>query len=130
MWRSCPTIMKKVNKYSDHLMTAIAIPILGDIPVTREDREKTLRMQIRRWNHAESTVKEGVVKHLQGHLCDTFQRVATCHEGWTELNKVISYDKESQVDLLEQELSGFAQRANKSDVDYAERFATLLFKLK
>ena len=54
----------------------------------------------------------------------------TCHEGWTELNAVISYDRESQVDLLEQELSGFSQRTGESEVEYAERFATLLFRLK
>ena len=125
-----PDDYDKVEKYSEHLTIAIAKPVLADIPAHGEEGARALRTQIQKWNYVESMVKDKVVKHLHGHLHDTFQRAGMCHEGWTQLNAVISYDKESQVDLLEQELSAFSQRTGESDVEYAERFDTLLFKLK
>ena len=126
-----PSDYEEAEEYSDHLTKVVAKPVISMLNVgTENERIKAWKAQIWTWKCVESSVKEKVGKHLQGHLRNTFERSATCHEGWEELNKVISYDRESQVDLLEQELHGFAQRANESYVNYAERFATLIFKLK
>ena len=120
-----PADYLKVEKYSDHLTQQVAKPTLADMraaTATEEERQRLRTIQVRGWNQAEAMVRNKVVTHLQGNLRDTFQRADTCYNGWMELNKVISYDKESQANILDQQLLVFAQRVNKSDINYAERF--------
>ena len=126
-----PDDYRRADKYSEHLTKSVAEPTLGDFTTLAEGaRAEALRIQSKRWSSAESIVKGKVTRHIEGYLRDVFDHSATCYEGWKNLSETLSYDKESQVDRLEQELASFAQSVNESDIAYAERFDALLYKLK
>ena len=126
-----PDDYRRANKYSEHLTESIAEPILGDFVALEEGaRAEALRIQSKRWSSAESIVKGKVMRHIEGYLRDMFDHLTMCHKGWKNLSEMLSYDRESQVDCLEQELALFAQYVNESNITYAEHFDALLYKLK